>query len=94
MKTKNQQEKPKRGTIGYEVEKLVKRYGGYTMGLTILELALEKACSTENHQWRMMIDGKHGLTESPRYKELFAEEQAIFARICTENKIEFKQQVN
>lgn len=72
--------KLKRGTIGWEVAKLVKRYGHYTTGHTILELALSQATQATV----MFQDGKGGydyLTRTPGYKAALESEHACYERM-------------
>jgi hypothetical protein len=89
MKTKTAKtEKPKRGTIGYSIAKLVKRYGHYTTGLYILEQALAQSLGADSSM-RFKVTGALGtpdllMHELPRYKELAEEEGKILARVTAQ----------
>lgn len=59
--------KPKKGTVGFEIAKLVKRYGHYSLGHYILAAACAEAT------------GKHfSLFDAPKYKAVLETERQIF----------------
>lgn len=74
------EQKPKRGTIGAEIAKLVKRYGNYTIGIYILESALKEA-TVGRESGQIVTVGTKLPSETTRYKELQSEEQEIIKRI-------------
>lgn len=73
--------KPKRGTVGYAINKLVEKHGQGTIGLYILEQALIRATGVDRIGFRKDFDGDLLLHETPNYKTLRIEAEAIFAAL-------------
>lgn len=79
--------KHQRGTIGAAIAKLVKRYGSYSSGLYILESACAQAHGAERVSFTIGLDRDLLACETPRYKVVHAEEDAILARLRKEGVI-------
>jgi len=77
---KNKANKPKRGTIGWEVAKLVKRYGNYTHGLTILEMALQQATQTDAVKYNVGAETVY-TTKTPGYIATLEQEHQCWERM-------------
>lgn len=73
----------KPGTIGAAIQKLVKRYGGYRMGIYILETALAEAVTGNDDPHTVEIDGKR-ITQHDHYAAMCAEEEASIERITAD----------
>lgn len=78
--------RPKRGTIGYEVRKLVKRYGSYTIGHHILQEAIIEACGMRSSDL-VTIGGKL-VHETPGAIRVRAAEEEIYAKLKSEGVIQ------
>ena len=85
MSNKTISNKPKRGTIGADIDRLVKKYGQSTTGIYKLQQALIEcldAGSTVLFQEKDCVGTATLLChEMPRYKALQAEEAAILERV-------------
>jgi hypothetical protein len=84
MKKNLMNQKFEPGTIGREAQKLVKRFGGYVAGITILEFALMAATETESVIFRNDDGTKQHLTETSGWKKADARETEILARLDAE----------
>jgi homoserine kinase len=78
--------KPKRGTIGYAIQQLVKKHGQGTTGLYILESALREAAVGIGSSAQVTIGGLL-VHECHRAKALKAEEARILAELRAEGVI-------
>jgi hypothetical protein len=87
----NANQKFQKGTIGYAVEKLVKKYGNGTTGLTILDMAVRQAFQARALTYRIETGAYSSedmhLTETPTWKAACAAEQEIFNR--HQNEVQF-----
>lgn len=85
MKTtenKTNESKPKRGTIGFAVRGLVKRYGHYPAGLIILEMAVREAVGASDASFRVQdCSDLLPLTQTPGWIKAKAAEDACFDRM-------------
>lgn len=77
MQTNQAVHSSKRGTIGYAINQLAKRFGGGTKGIYILEQALLKVCEAQ----RLSVDGGTSYYDTPGYKKHKQIEQAILQRV-------------
>ncbi len=74
-----------KGTIGAAVQRLVKRYGHYPAGITILEMALEKAVGSTGTKHTIQT-GQYSseqvyLTHTPGYEKAILEERKSYGRM-------------
>ena len=77
----------KRGTIGFMINQLVKRFGSYPTGIYILEQALLHATGMEGVYFRKDRDTQVLMHDTPGYKAAQASEEACLARLRAEGVI-------
>lgn len=66
-----------KGTVGESIDSLVKEYGGYTLGIYVLEQALREAIEAEG---RCTFDGKL-ISEHAQYLEIWDAETKLMEEI-------------
>ncbi len=77
----NTMSKFKKGTVGYEIAKLVKRYGTYPMGIYIVREALLQSTQTDDVHFSKGMDSRLVMGDTPGYKKVQEEEEACIARL-------------
>ena len=77
----------KRGTIGYMINKLAKRFGSYPTGIYILEQALLHATGMEGVYFRKGRETQVLMHDTPGYKAAEAAEATCIARLKAEGVI-------
>ncbi len=73
--------KHKRGTVGWNIQKLVAKYGNSVMGIYTLTEALKEACRADSIA-SVQIGGVN-VHQTPGYQSIQAEEQKFWATVAS-----------